>query len=177
MAGGRAPGRRPHRRDQSRGEDLAAVRKLPLILVQRCPDDCALMQEEIFGPILPVVAYDKFDEAMAYVNARPRPLALYLFDDDPLRIDRVLQETISGGVSINDTLLHVVQEDLPFGGSARPAWGITTARRFPDVLQAQAGVPPEPAVRRLADPAAVRRGGGMAAQADAALTWPAVVNS
>ncbi|ATP28939.1 coniferyl aldehyde dehydrogenase [Chromobacterium violaceum] len=97
-------------------EDLAAVRKLPLTLVQRCPGDCALMQEEIFGPILPVVAYDKFDEALAYINARPRPLALYLFDDDPLRIDRVLQETISGGVSINDTLLHVVQEDLPFGG-------------------------------------------------------------
>ncbi|MCD4501502.1 coniferyl aldehyde dehydrogenase [Chromobacterium vaccinii] len=98
------------------GEELAAVRKLPLTLVQRCPEDCALMQEEIFGPILPVVAYDKFDEALAYVNARPRPLALYLFDDDPLRIDRVLQETISGGVSVNDTLLHVVQEDLPFGG-------------------------------------------------------------
>ncbi|WP_434627009.1 coniferyl aldehyde dehydrogenase [Chromobacterium sp. CV08] len=98
------------------GEDPAAARKMALTLVQDCPDDCALMREEIFGPILPVVSYDKFDEALAYINARPRPLALYLFDDDALRIERVLKETVSGGVSVNDTLLHVVQEDLPFGG-------------------------------------------------------------
>ncbi|AUH51121.1 coniferyl aldehyde dehydrogenase [Chromobacterium sp. ATCC 53434] len=98
------------------GEDPAVTRKMALTLVQDCPDDCALMREEIFGPILPVVSYDKFDEALAYINARPRPLALYLFDDDALRIERVLKETVSGGVSVNDTLLHVVQEDLPFGG-------------------------------------------------------------
>ncbi|WP_241499356.1 aldehyde dehydrogenase family protein [Chromobacterium sphagni] len=97
-------------------EDLAASRKFPLTLVQRCPEGCALMQEEIFGPILPVVAYDKFDEALAYINARPRPLALYLFDNDALRVERVLKETVSGGVCVNDTLLHVVQDDLPFGG-------------------------------------------------------------
>ena len=97
-------------------EDLAASRKFPLTLVQRCPDDCALMREEIFGPILPIVAYDKFDEALRYINSRPRPLALYLFDNDPLRVERVLRETVSGGVSVNDTLLHVVQDDLPFGG-------------------------------------------------------------
>ncbi|WP_047249746.1 coniferyl aldehyde dehydrogenase [Chromobacterium subtsugae] len=97
-------------------ENLAARRKFPLTLVQRCPDDCALMQEEIFGPILPIVAYDKFDEALGYINKRPRPLALYLFDNDPLRVERVLKETVSGGVSVNDTLLHVVQDDLPFGG-------------------------------------------------------------
>jgi aldehyde dehydrogenase (NAD+)/coniferyl-aldehyde dehydrogenase len=98
------------------GEAAADNRKLPLTLVQNCPDDCELMREEIFGPILPVVSYDKFDEALAYINARPRPLALYLFDDDALRVERVLKETVSGGVSVNDTLLHVVQESLPFGG-------------------------------------------------------------
>ncbi|UTH73739.1 coniferyl aldehyde dehydrogenase [Chromobacterium sp. IIBBL 290-4] len=97
-------------------EELAAVRKMPLTLVQRCPEDAALLREEIFGPILPVVTYDKFDEALAYINARPRPLALYLFDNDDLRIERVLKETVSGGVCVNDTLLHVVQDGLPFGG-------------------------------------------------------------
>lgn len=98
------------------GEALEAVRKLPLTLALDCPDDCELMREEIFGPILPVVRYGKFDEALDYINARPRPLALYVFDDDALRIERVLKETVSGGVSVNDTLLHVVQENLPFGG-------------------------------------------------------------
>ncbi|WP_374556179.1 coniferyl aldehyde dehydrogenase [Aquitalea pelogenes] len=98
------------------GEDLAAVRKLPLTLVLDCPAHCALMQEEIFGPILPVVSYDRFDEALEYINGRPRPLALYLFDRDPVRIDKVLQQTVSGGVCINETILHVAQDDMPFGG-------------------------------------------------------------
>ncbi|POZ60412.1 coniferyl aldehyde dehydrogenase [Chromobacterium alticapitis] len=98
------------------GEALEAARKLPLTLALDCPDDCELMREEIFGPVLPVVRYGKFEEALDYINARPRPLALYLFDDDALRIERVLKETVSGGVSVNDTLLHVVQENLPFGG-------------------------------------------------------------
>jgi acyl-CoA reductase-like NAD-dependent aldehyde dehydrogenase len=75
-----------------------------------------VMQEEIFGPILPVVPYRTLDEAIAYVNARPNPLALYYFDRDGGRIDRVLDQTLSGGVTINDTLLHIAQDDLPFGG-------------------------------------------------------------
>jgi acyl-CoA reductase-like NAD-dependent aldehyde dehydrogenase len=74
------------------------------------------MREEIFGPILPVVPYRGLDGALAYVNARPRPLALYYFDRDARRIDRVLTDTVAGGVTINDTILHIAQEDLPFGG-------------------------------------------------------------
>ncbi|RBH51499.1 hypothetical protein C3F00_033680 [Pseudomonas sp. MWU13-2860] len=97
-------------------EDWRPKRKFPLTLVQSCPDDALLLREEIFGPILPVLSYDKFDEALAYVNARPRPLALYLFDNDALRIEKTLRETISGGVAINDIALQVVQDDLPFGG-------------------------------------------------------------
>lgn len=79
-------------------------------------DDMALMQEEIFGPILPVVSYRTLDEALAYVNARPRPLALYYFDRDSSRIDRVLAATLSGGVTINDVVYHLGQHNLPFGG-------------------------------------------------------------
>jgi coniferyl-aldehyde dehydrogenase len=75
-----------------------------------------VMQEEIFGPILPLVPYDTLDDAIAYVNARPRPLALYYFDGDRSRAEHVLQRTHSGGACLNDTLLHFAQEDLPFGG-------------------------------------------------------------
>jgi acyl-CoA reductase-like NAD-dependent aldehyde dehydrogenase len=78
-------------------------------------DDMRVMQEEIFGPILPVVPYGDLDEAIRYINARPRPLALYFFGAAADR-DRVLQETISGGVTVNNTLFHVAQDNLPFGG-------------------------------------------------------------
>ena len=79
-------------------------------------DDMAVMQEEIFGPILPVVTYDELDDAIAYVNARPRPLALYYFGTDAQSQQMVLERTTSGGVLINDTILHYAQDDLPFGG-------------------------------------------------------------
>ena len=85
-------------------------------LVMDAPADCRLMREEIFGPILPLLAYDGFDEALAYVNAHDRPLAVYHFDMDRARIERVLERTISGGVCINDTVLHIAQSSLPFGG-------------------------------------------------------------
>jgi acyl-CoA reductase-like NAD-dependent aldehyde dehydrogenase len=78
-------------------------------------DAMRVMQDEIFGPILPVVPYRTLDDAIDYINARPRPLALYFFGDAAGR-DRVLRETISGGVTVNNTLFHVGQEDLPFGG-------------------------------------------------------------
>ena len=80
------------------------------------PDDLALMQDEIFGPWLPLVPYDDTDEAIRYINARPRPLALYWFDRDKRRIGHALHATHAGGVTVNDTLFHVVQDDLPFGG-------------------------------------------------------------
>jgi coniferyl-aldehyde dehydrogenase len=79
-------------------------------------DEMAVMQEEIFGPILPVVTYDELDDAIAYVNARPRPLALYFFGNDKAAQRHVVERTTSGGVVINDTILHYAQDDLPFGG-------------------------------------------------------------
>jgi len=92
------------------------ARKIPPTLLTGTNDAMSVMQEEIFGPLLPVVSYQTLDEAIQYVNERPRPLALYYFDNDKANIDRVLAETISGGVTVNDTVLHVAQDDLPFGG-------------------------------------------------------------
>ncbi|HJM52137.1 MAG TPA: coniferyl aldehyde dehydrogenase [Alphaproteobacteria bacterium] len=103
------------------GEDLTAGGpgpglKLAPKLVIEPSDRMQVMQDEIFGPILPIRSYRVLDDALADVAARPRPLALYYFDSDARRIERVLGETVSGGVSINETLLHVAQEALPFGG-------------------------------------------------------------
>ena len=92
-------------------------RKMAPIILLHVKDEMDVMQEEIFGPILPVFAYEKLDEAINYVNDHPRPLALYYFDNNQRRIDKVLRETVSGGVTINDVMLHVAQADLPFGGA------------------------------------------------------------
>lgn len=100
-----------------------ALRRLPPVLVTHAPDASQLMQEEIFGPLLPIVPYDTLDDAIAYVNARPRPLALYLFDEDRTTIERVMRDTISGGVTVNDTLMHIACGTLPFGGVGASGMG------------------------------------------------------
>jgi aldehyde dehydrogenase (NAD+)/coniferyl-aldehyde dehydrogenase len=94
----------------------AATRRIPPVALMNVTPDMQAMQEEIFGPLLPVVPYRDLDEAIRYVNARPNPLALYYFDHDRGRIDHVLEQTLSGGVTINDTILHIAQDSLPFGG-------------------------------------------------------------
>lgn len=98
------------------GESLDGTRKLPLTLVLETRADMTLMQDEIFGPLLPVVPYNTLDEAMAYINDRPHPLALYYFGYDRDQQRQVVDRTQSGGVCINDSLMHVAQDDLPFGG-------------------------------------------------------------
>lgn len=87
----------------------------PTLLID--PDhDAPVMTEEIFGPLLPVIAVDSIDDAVAFVNERPKPLALYVFsDDDDITAD-VLNRTTSGGAGVNNTLLHIGPPDLPFGG-------------------------------------------------------------
>lgn len=104
-------------------EDLSGTRKITPTLIQGMPLDSPVMSEEIFGPLLPVIPYDTLDEAIRFVNARPRPLALYYFDDNRGRIETVLQRTISGGVCINDCTMHVGQDDLPFGGIGESGLG------------------------------------------------------
>jgi coniferyl-aldehyde dehydrogenase len=90
--------------------------KRALTLILNPHDDMKALREEMFGPILPIVAYDTISEAIAHVNARPRPLGLYYFGNDPGEEAMVLAQTISGGVTVNDVLSHVVHEQLPFGG-------------------------------------------------------------
>lgn len=94
----------------------AETRKLPPTLVIDPKDDLAIMREEIFGPFLPIKTYRGLDEAIDYVNSRPRPLALYYFGANRGRRDEVLRRTLSGGASVNTTLFHFAVEDLPFGG-------------------------------------------------------------
>jgi coniferyl-aldehyde dehydrogenase len=94
----------------------AATRKIVPHVVIDAPADSALMQREIFGPILPLRTYGSLDEVIAAVNAGDRPLAVYPFSKDRAFVQRVLDHVMSGGVSVNDALFHVAQHDLPFGG-------------------------------------------------------------
>ena len=91
-------------------------RRLPPLALLDVDDGMRVMQDEIFGPLLPVLPYADLDAAIAYVNQHPRPLALYYFGNDSGPRDRVLNETVAGGVTVNDTILHIAQEELPFGG-------------------------------------------------------------
>jgi len=96
--------------------DKADDRRMAHALILGANDSMRLMQEEIFGPLLPIVPYEHLDEAIAYINARPRPLALYYFGYDKQGQQKVLNNTHSGGVGLNECLLHIVQDDMPFGG-------------------------------------------------------------
>ena len=96
--------------------DQGQGRRMPHSLLLNVSDEMTVMQDEIFGPLLPIVPYQDLDQAFAYINQRPRPLALYYFGYDKREQKRVLRETHSGGVCLNDTLLHVAQDDMPFGG-------------------------------------------------------------
>ena len=100
-----------------------ATRKLPLHLVLGAPDGLRVMREEIFGPILPVLAYERIDDVIAHVNRHDRPLALYWFGSDATEREHVLRQTLAGGVTVNDTLMHISQEDLPFGGVGASGMG------------------------------------------------------
>ena len=99
------------------------VQKMPLHLVVNPSDDMKVMQDELFGPILCIKPYRDVDQAIGYINARPRPLALYLFTHDAAEERRVMERTISGGVTLNDVMQHVGCEDLPFGGIGASGMG------------------------------------------------------
>lgn len=97
-------------------QQLAKERRVPLTVVTDTTPDMKIMQEEIFGPLLPIVASESLDDALDYVQSGERPLALYWFGEDKAKRDRVLTQSISGGVTVNDAAWHVIQEDIPFGG-------------------------------------------------------------
>ncbi len=100
------------------GEDFSTSNghKMPLTIVRNVTEDMKVMQDEIFGPILPVMTYASIDDAIGYVNGHDRPLGLYYFGADKSEEDKVLSRTVSGGVTVNDVLFHNAMEDLPFGG-------------------------------------------------------------
>lgn len=90
--------------------------KIPPTIVVEPTDNMKVMQEEIFGPILPVRAYDDVNEAIQYVNEHDRPLGLYYFGEDREEENKVVNRTTSGGVAVNDVITHIMQDDAPFGG-------------------------------------------------------------
>ncbi|MDP3519719.1 MAG: coniferyl aldehyde dehydrogenase [Hydrogenophaga sp.] len=101
----------------------AAGRQMPLQIVTGVTRNMRLMQEEIFGPVLPVFVYDTLGDAIAEVQSQPRPLALYCFTHDAAARDEVLQHTHSGGVTINDCAWHIINHDAPFGGIGNSGMG------------------------------------------------------
>lgn len=98
-------------------------RKMPLTLVFNVTDDMAIMQHEIFGPLLPVISYSDFDEVIERIKLQDNPLALYYFGEDKEEIERLKHETMSGSLVLNDAMMHVAIDDLPFGGVGASGMG------------------------------------------------------
>ena len=122
------------------GNADAAQRLLPPTLVLDPGDDAKVMQDEIFGPIFPIKSYRTLDEAIAYVNARDRPLALYPFSHDRASIEKILRNTLAGGVSVNDTLFHFAITTLPFGGIGPSGMGAYHGRAGFDAMSKQLSI-------------------------------------
>ncbi|MBB5016983.1 acyl-CoA reductase-like NAD-dependent aldehyde dehydrogenase [Chitinivorax tropicus] len=121
-------------------ESLAGTGKIAPTLVLNATSDMLVMQQEIFGPILPVLTYRDMQESILYINDHPRPLALYYFDHHPSRVRKVVRETISGGVTVNDVVIHVGQGDLPFGGVGPSGMGHYHGKYGFDTFSKQKGV-------------------------------------
>lgn len=119
----------------------AKHRLAPAVVISPAAD-LDMMRDEIFGPLLPVIPYDDVKDAMAFINAQPRPLAMYWFDNDGRRAESALKTTHAGGVCFNETLMHVAQEDLPFGGIGASGmghyhgrWGFDTFSKLTPVFR------------------------------------------
>ena len=104
-------------------EDLSGTRKIVPTLLKNVSLDMQIMQEEIFGPLLPILEYDQIDDVIDFINSRPRPLALYYFDFNRARANYVAQRTHSGHFGQNTVITHVAQDDLPFGGVGASGMG------------------------------------------------------
>ena len=122
------------------GKGDEADRYIAPTIIKDVPEDAPVMQDEIFGPILPVLSVPSVDAAMAFINRRPKPLALYLFSSDERTHERVLKRTTSGGVTINHGWLHLGVPDLPFGGVGESGMGAYHGKRSFDVFSHQKAV-------------------------------------
>ncbi|KAI6110138.1 aldehyde dehydrogenase [Pisolithus sp. B1] len=112
--------------DRSQGEKAGrdpARRRLEPVIVKGVDGNDSLLEEEIFGPLLPIVAVDSLDEAIDFINARPHPLVLYAFTEDPNVKERLINETQSGGIAFNDTFQQLAVADLPFSGIGESGYG------------------------------------------------------
>jgi len=104
-------------------EDAPANKAMNMHLITNVSDDMAIMQEEIFGPILPIIPYDSIDSCIEFINARPRPLGLYVMSSNQNTVDKILKSTHSGGACVNDTSFQAIAEDAPFGGVGNSGMG------------------------------------------------------
>lgn len=118
--------------DRSQGEKVGGVfegrrdperRRFEPVIVKGVDENDSLLDEEIFGPVLPIVAVDSLDEAISFINARPHPLVLYAFTEDPAVKERLINETQSGGIAFNDTFQHLAVAELPFSGIGESGYG------------------------------------------------------
>lgn len=116
------------------GHAAAGTRFFPPVLVLDPGDDASVMQEEIFGPILPIKSYHAIDDALDYINAHDRPLALYPFSQRRETVEKILQRTLAGGITVNDTLLHFGINNLPFGGIGASGMGAYHGRAGFDAM-------------------------------------------
>ena len=117
-------------------------RELPLTVLTACSNDVRVMQQDLFGSVLRLIAVESLDAAIAYVNDRPHPLALYLFSDSGAQQQHVLQSTLASGVSVNETLMHIAQDGLAFGGVGLSGMGpLLLQVRLRHHAQTQARVP------------------------------------
>jgi len=116
------------------GERARRERLFPPTLILQPGDDATVMQEEIFGPILPIRAYRTLEEAIATINGRDRPLALYPFSHERATVEKILGQTVAGGVTVNDTLLHFAINGLPFGGIGASGMGAYHGRAGFDAM-------------------------------------------
>ncbi len=137
----RAAGARTVELFEGPARDDAAHRMAPVVVVEPSMS-LALMRDEIFGPILPVIAYERPEDAVAFINDQPHPLALYWFDNDRARSEWALQQTHVGGACVNETLVHIAQEELPFGGIGPSGmghyhgkWGFDTMSKLTPVFR------------------------------------------
>ncbi|XP_034021418.1 aldehyde dehydrogenase, dimeric NADP-preferring-like isoform X3 [Thalassophryne amazonica] len=105
------------------GQSDASQRYIAPTVLKDVPPDSRLMQEEIFGPLLPIVTVSDMDDAIRFINEREKPLALYVFCHDKKAIKRMIQETSSGGVTVNDVMMHYTLSSLPFGGVGQSGMG------------------------------------------------------
>ena len=108
--------------------EFSGDKRMPLSMIFDVSDEMKIMQQEIFGPLLPVLAYEDLEQVIIDINRRPRPLALYIFDRNRKTIRRVLEQTQSGGACVNDTIFHIGVHDLPFGGIGNSGMGAYQGR-------------------------------------------------